>query len=46
MRFIPLFLEIFITDGPFQVGKKLKGLVNARDSEQCERIEIIVLAIC
>ena len=29
-----------------QVSKKLHGLVNASDFEQCKRIEIIVLAIC
>ena len=29
-----------------QVSKKLHGLVNARDFEQCKHIEIIVLAIC
>ena len=34
------------TDGSLQVSKKLSGLVNVRDFEQCEHIQIIVLASC
>ena len=42
----PCILGIFITDGSLQVSKKLYGLINERDFEQCKHIEIIVLANC
>ena len=43
---LSLYFGIFITDGSLQVSKRLQGLVNERDLEQCKHIEIIVLAIC
>ena len=46
MRFIPLFWGSLQQMGPCKSAKRLKGLVNARDFEQCKHIEIMFLAIC